>query len=122
MRERQGTLRLVSVRVWGIVRERPSQWGLGPNLALFLPTEDHAIELRVPGGSPVSAQQGWDGDDELIAGGTALKIPFPRSDLIASIQAGLAGGQIPAAASEVQVTLVADGLVIGTTNVKLKSK
>jgi hypothetical protein len=92
----------------------------GPNLGLLIPTEDHVIELTVPGGNPVPATQGWDGDDELTgANGPQLKVRFPRSQLVASIQAGLDGGAIPAGANTVSVGLWVDGLKLGTTNVRL---
>jgi hypothetical protein len=88
----------------------------GPNLALLLPTEAHTIELRVPGGNPVAAVQGWDGDDALSGPGlTRLRIRFGRADLVASVRAGIAGGAIDAASRQVVLTLVVDGLVQGTT-------
>ena len=92
----------------------------GANLAPLLPTEDHAIELRVRGGNPTPAVHGWDGDDALEAEGTMLKLRFSRSTLAASIQAGLAGGAIPPDAQFVDVVLVIDGFVIDTTAIRVK--
>jgi hypothetical protein len=93
---------------------------IGPNLAPLLPTENHTIELRVPGGNAVPAEQGWDGDDALQGNDDKLKLRFSRSALSASVQAGLAGGAIPANATAVDITLVIDGFAIGTTSLGLK--
>jgi hypothetical protein len=95
----------------------------GPNLALLLPVESHTISLIVPGGSPVPAETGWDGDDELSGpGGTSLRVRFSRAALSAAVLAGLDNGSIPAGAETVTVTLVADGREIGTTSIVLKMK
>lgn len=89
---------------------------VGPNLALLLPTEAHAIELRIPGGNAVAAVSDWEGDDVLRGRAERkLRLRFLRSQLIASIRAGIAGGAIDAASRQVVLALVVDGLVQGTT-------
>jgi large repetitive protein len=95
----------------------------GVNVALLLPTESNAIELRVPGGSPVPSTQCWPGDDAVTnEGGTpGLTIKFDRQALISVIRAGLAFGSIPAG-KPVPVTLVANGRIIGTDSVKVSGQ
>lgn len=96
----------------------------GTNLALLRPTQSHAIELRIPGGNPVPALAGTHDDDDddddrdsdgHRESGRTLKVQFSRSQLIASIRAGIAGGRIDAGSRRVVVALVVDGLVQGTT-------
>ena len=68
----------------------------GSTLELLLPTEDHAWELRVPGGSPVPSTAGFPGDDSLKDedgdGLDELTLKFDRQLMIASIEAGIAAG------------------------------
>jgi hypothetical protein len=93
----------------------------GPNASLLIPTESKAIELRVPGGSPVPSTQGWPGDDSVTMGPGGipmLTIKFDRQALITAIRAGIAGGSIPAQ-GPVTVTLVSAGRVIGTDTVAI---
>ena len=90
----------------------------GTGLALLLPTEANAIELRVPGGNPVPSTAGFAGDDSTadtdLDGIQELVIKFDRASLIRSIQAGIAGGAIQPN-STILLTLVAGGgSVIGT--------
>ena len=81
----------------------------GPNLDLLLPLADHSVELRIPGGNAVPA----------VASGEVkngkLEVRFLRSEVVASIRAGIDGGAIDAEGRRVEVTLVADGRVLGTT-------
>jgi hypothetical protein len=98
----------------------------GASLALVLPTEAHALELRVPGGNAVPSTAGFAGDDSLSDpdddGVPDLVLKFDRQKLIASIQAGIAGGMIQPD-SNVTLSLVANGsFVMGTDVVRINSK
>jgi len=98
----------------------------GRSLGLLLPTEAHAIELRVPGGHPVRALTGVGGDDRLRDrdrdGVPDLQVKFDRRLLIASIRAGIAVGAIRPR-SNVVITLVAeDGIVLGTDTIRVSGR
>lgn len=84
----------------------------GVNVALLLPTEAHAIELRVPGGNPVPSTAGFPGDDATFDtdgdGLPQLLIKFDRQLLSSSLRAGIAAGLIQPGGNVV-VTLVAEG-------------
>ncbi|MFT5051538.1 MAG: hypothetical protein ACI8QZ_002957 [Chlamydiales bacterium] len=93
----------------------------GTNLALVLPTENHVIELRVPGGNPVMVDPTWDGDDEIIAGTLPkLNMRFSRDELRASIAAGIAAGKIRATANRVALQCWVDGLKQGQLRLTLE--
>lgn len=100
----------------------------GSSVGLLLPTEDHGIELRVPGGSPVRSIAGYAGDDQLVDhdgdGVPELKIRFKRRELIASIKAGIAAGLITGRRVEVTVFAEADdpegGTVLGTQMIRIR--
>lgn len=97
----------------------------GVSLGLLIPREDHPIELRVPGGQPVRSLLGV-GDDRLRDRDRDnvpdLHVKFDRSDLIASIRAGIAAGLIRPR-SNVVVTLVAEnGFVIGTDTIQINGR
>jgi len=91
----------------------------GPNLALLMPTEAHVIELLVPGGNAVRMVPSVR-DNKILtgAGGPTLVVAFRQAALVASINAGIAGGELPPAPGRVEVTLVADGLVQGTAQLR----
>jgi len=98
----------------------------GTSLSLLLPTEAHAIEVRVPGGNPVPSTAGFSGDDALSDsdgdGVPNLVVKFDRQRLIASIQAGIAGGFIQPD-SNVTLTLVSQGsFVIGTDTIRINNR
>ena len=95
----------------------------GPNLGCLLPTEAHALALRVAGGNPVPSVAGWPGDDATLDsdadGVPELVLKFDRTQLIAAIRAGVAGGFVGAMGS-VAITLQADdGAVLGTDALKI---
>jgi hypothetical protein len=97
----------------------------GVDAGSLLPTEAHAITLRVPGGAPMPAETSWPGDD-LVAdrdldGIPDLTVRFSRAALTAAILSGIANGQINPSGSEgfVTVALYAEGREIGATEVRL---
>jgi hypothetical protein len=92
----------------------------GPSAGLLLPVEEHAVELRVPGGSPVPADS-WRGDDRVRGerrGNPKLLLRFDRRRLASSVRAGIAAGMIQPG-SLVEVTLMADGSALGTAYLRL---
>jgi len=95
----------------------------GPSVGLLLPVEEHGIELRVPGGSPVPADA-WRGDDHVCGmrrGDPKVFLRFDRRRLVSSVKAGIAAGMIDPD-SMVEVTLMADGSVVGTAYLRVHSK
>ena len=91
----------------------------GPNLALLVPSADHTAELRIPGGNAVPSIPGlrWD-IANTQAGPLFLAIPFERTDVIASIRAGVASGAIPRRwVTRFTATLVVDGLEQGVVSI-----
>jgi hypothetical protein len=94
----------------------------GANAGLLMPTEAHALALRVPGGSPVPATSGWPGDDATADtdsdGIPELRIKFDRQALIAAIRAGIAANLIQADAP-VPVSLLANGVAIGVYAIRI---
>lgn len=88
----------------------------GPNVGLMLPTEDHAIQLLVPGGRPVTALTGYDGDDAVVGTGddAILSVRFSRRAMVNAILAGIANGTIPDGTSLINVEVVADGFSISS--------
>ena len=92
----------------------------GPNLGLLLPVEQRDFHLRVPGGSPVPAQSGWSGDDQIQGTGddARLRVRFSRNELANVLRATLPpqGGGKP---RRVPVEVVASGKVIGVAQLKV---
>jgi hypothetical protein len=84
-------------------------------LIRMLPVSIHQVEVQVPGGNAVRAR-GWGGP---FQGGTRLRLDFSKRALAASILAGMASGAIAPEATRVDMPLVVDGLVQGTTVVRL---
>ena len=70
----------------------------GHNLALLMPTEDHHLELVVPGASPVPSVSGFAGDDVLgdedVDGIPDLTVKFDRGALVDAVRAGITAGAI----------------------------
>ncbi|MEW6747828.1 MAG: FG-GAP-like repeat-containing protein [Planctomycetota bacterium] len=96
----------------------------GVSVGLLIPTEAFALELRVPGGNQVLAVAGFSGDDTPCDddgdGVPELSVRFDRSELIASIKAGIAAGLIEPN-STVVVTLSANGgtTIVGSDSIKI---
>jgi len=93
----------------------------GKSVGLLIPTENHQIELRVPGGNPVPASTGWSGDDQTVNPDhdnvPDLLIKFDRSRLIASILAGIDAGKISRHTRLVKVELWVNGERYGCTRI-----
>jgi len=70
----------------------------GANLAMLMPTEAHAWQLRIPGASPIPAAQGVAFDDDLSDDDAdavpELKVGFDRQLLINAVKASIASGAI----------------------------
>lgn len=64
----------------------------GESVRLLLPTQSHAIELRVPGASAIPALTAWPGDDHVSGSGrhSTLRLRFDRRSLIGAIRAASA--------------------------------
>jgi len=93
----------------------------GTNLDLVLPTESHVISIQVPGGNPVMVDPTWDGDDAIVPGSLPkLNMRFSRAELRASIQAGIASGQIRATANKVLLKCFIDGQKQGQMRLMLE--
>jgi hypothetical protein len=92
----------------------------GPSAGLLLPVKKHAIELRVPGGSPVPVKAWWGSDRSRGKRRCEPKVflLFDRQRLVSSVKAGMAAGMIEEGAM-VELTLVARGSVIGTAYVRV---
>jgi len=88
----------------------------GTSLNLMMPTDDYAITLSVPGGSPVPALTGIVLDDVLADddgdGIPNLRMKFDRRRLVAAIQAGIAAGMIQPHGQTI-VTFAVEGFVLG---------
>ncbi len=89
----------------------------GVNVALLDPLEGAGLELWIPGGSPVAARfdcgpQGGDPGER--------KVSFSRQDVIASIRAGIAAGEI--SGDTVTLEMVASGGddVLGTDRIRIR--
>lgn len=98
----------------------------GASVELLLPTESHAIQLRIPGGNPVPATSGWPGDDTLSDsdgdGVPELTVKFDRQQLIASVKAALAAGFVGADGT-IPCALYADGgFELGSDLLKIAGK
>ena len=90
----------------------------GPNAAdLLLPFDQHTVELRVPGASPVPALDGGEF-------GSWVRFRFQRRALLNAIRAGIDAGVIPAPYRKhpvrVEVELVVDGSVIETRRIRVR--
>ncbi len=88
-------------------------WMEGDSLGLLLPIQDHSVELRIAGASPVTALSEFTSGlvDENNNGIPELTVKFDRQELIAAIRAALATGQI-AANSLIPVQVFADDALV----------
>lgn len=105
---------MVSLRGRGDVAVRAEL--SGPNLSLLVPGTGHTAELRIPGGNPVPAVEGWDWLATARQDGVVVRmlIAFDRALLVASIRAGIAAGEISNVnVGRFEATLVIDGLEQG---------
>jgi len=97
----------------------------GAGVDLMIPYESHAIELHVPGGSPVAATGAWSQSYDCDNDGLPeWRVTFDRRELTNSIRAGIQSGVIPTPRGcrpvKVKVSFVADGKVIGTVRMKVR--
>ena len=96
----------------------------GINLDLLLPTETSGLELCVPGGNSVPVTADFAGDDATADGDgdgiPELLIKFDRQALIASIRAGIIGGQIEANSTVVLTIKAGGGFVLGTDTIRIR--